>query len=355
MMTSPVADIMSMAQRSLSVNPSRNLRCLRARAGMIASGYTYARRIAARKPNLEISARLVPAHWFSSRFPVSRADGSLLCVRRTDCGLRLNDRAPAASIRLTQCKPQTALYCSSGRSSLRAAIASRLETSGDGENDAATQAFEAVRAEVAQLRRAVQQLTAQAATEMPDYAVTLGEISHNLAVTADRVDKLTKSPALSMTPAGIGAQINTAAAEARRGDKQLLDQARGDMTKAAVELIASVGSAREYEVQRRWLISIGLISLVSGALLSWLLSGPVARAVPGSWLWPEKMAARTLDQPMWEAGMHLMQTDGPVTWSGIVTGSRMITANKNALDNCWKAASKTKKAVPCSIRVGGEN
>jgi hypothetical protein len=31
-----------------------------------------------------------------------RVDGLVLCVRRADRGLCLNDRAPAASIRLTQ-------------------------------------------------------------------------------------------------------------------------------------------------------------------------------------------------------------------------------------------------------------
>ncbi len=42
-------------------------------------------------------------------------------VGRTECGFCLTERAFPASIRLTQCEPKTALYCSSGRSSLRAA------------------------------------------------------------------------------------------------------------------------------------------------------------------------------------------------------------------------------------------
>ncbi len=51
----------------------------------------------------------------------SRAGGSALCVLRTDRDLCLNDRTPAALVRLMQCKPQITLYCSSRRSSLRAA------------------------------------------------------------------------------------------------------------------------------------------------------------------------------------------------------------------------------------------
>ena len=47
-------------------------------------------------------------------------------VGRTECGFCLTERAFPASIRLTQCEPKTALYCSSGRSSLRAATLSGL-------------------------------------------------------------------------------------------------------------------------------------------------------------------------------------------------------------------------------------
>jgi len=111
---------------------------------------------------------------------------------------------------------------------------SQIAGDGDDENDAAAEAFEAVRAEVAQLRRAIERLTAaQAAAEPPDYAVTLGEITRNLAVTAKRTEALAKSPALSLAPVGIGAQIDIAAAEVRRGEQQMLDQARSGLQQAA--------------------------------------------------------------------------------------------------------------------------
>lgn len=80
--------------------------------------------LAASAPNLIDKQRhLNSAAHFATLNERSRADGSVLCVRRTDRGLCLNDRAPAAPVRLTQCEPQTAIYCSSGRSSLRAATA----------------------------------------------------------------------------------------------------------------------------------------------------------------------------------------------------------------------------------------
>src|SRR3546814_16285816 len=77
--------------------------------------------ISARKPDTEISASLPCAYRLSSSSGGSRAAGSLLCVRRADRGLRLTECASAAPIRLTQCEPETALYCSYGPSSLRPA------------------------------------------------------------------------------------------------------------------------------------------------------------------------------------------------------------------------------------------
>ncbi len=235
---------------------------------------------------------------------------------------------------------------------------SRPDMAGDRheEHDAAAEAFEAVRAEVAQLRHAVERLTTvQAAVEQPDYAVTLGEITHNLAVTAKRTEALAKSPALLLTPVGIGAQINVAAAEVRRGEQQMLDQARSGLQQAARELAGRVKSARAYDEQRLWVIGAGVTGLVSGALLLWGLARPIARAMPEDWMWPERMAARTLDRPMWEAGARLMANAPNTVWPELVAAWKLQQANDAALAKCWKAAGRARKAVLCTIKVGGEN
>ena len=46
---------------------------------------------------------------------------------------------------------------------------------------------------------------------------------------------------------------------------------------------------------------VGLACFAGGMVLSAVLAGPVVRAMPASWLWPEGMA-RTLRMPMWEGG-----------------------------------------------------
>src|SRR3546814_6417993 len=87
----------------------------------------------------------------------------------------------------------------------------------DGEDQAA-QAFESLRAEVSLMRRAVERLAAERAEvpDVPDYSETLGVISRNLSATAQRVDALVKSPALSLTPEETGRQIDAASFKARR-------------------------------------------------------------------------------------------------------------------------------------------
>ena len=37
-----------------------------------------------------------------------------------------------------------------------------------------------------------------------------------------------------------------------------------------------------------------------------IVAGPLVRLMPSSWLWPERMAARSLRMPMWEGGQRMM-------------------------------------------------
>ena len=63
-----------------------------------------------------------------------------------------------------------------------------------------------------------------------DYSETLGRIATGVNATAQRVDVLAKSPALAMTLAQIDGQIAAAKSEARRGDAQLVAEARRGST-----------------------------------------------------------------------------------------------------------------------------
>src|SRR6266851_1567785 len=65
----------------------------------------------------------------------------------------------------------------------------------------AERAFEALRAEVAALRQAVQGQTA------PDYALTLGAIAKELQAVGVRLTAIEASPQLQATPATVALQV----------------------------------------------------------------------------------------------------------------------------------------------------
>lgn len=219
--------------------------------------------------------------------------------------------------------------------------------------DAAAEAFEGVRAEVALLRRAVERLAAERAeVETPDYSETLGRISNNITATAQRVDALYKSSAQAMTPAHIAGQIVTAGSEARRSDQQIIAEARAALDQATRQLGSHMVSARKGDEQNYWLFGFGAGGVLFGMFLWAALAGPIARKVtPESWHWPEKRAARALDLPMWDAGQRLMASASPAQFEAILAGDKMVAANRDTIEACRKAAAKADEAVRCTIRV----
>lgn len=226
---------------------------------------------------------------------------------------------------------------------------------GDGEDEAA-RAFEGLRAEVSLMRRAVERLAAERAEDghAPDYSETLGVISQNLSATAQRVDALVKSPALSLTPEETGRQIDAASFTARREDHRLFLAARQGLEEVAARLGRHLQSDIAAAEQRRRLWQAGLAGLAAGMALWAILAGPIARALPASWLVPERMAARSLRLPMWDGGQRLMRAGDAQAYAGVLAGNRLATGNSETLEACRKQAAKAGKAVRCTIEVGSE-
>lgn len=226
----------------------------------------------------------------------------------------------------------------------------------DGEDEAA-RAFEDLRAEVSVLRRAVERLLAERAelSDTPDYSETLGIISHNLSGTAQRVDVLMNSPALSLTPETISQQIDAATYMARHENYRQFTAARQELEELGIKLGRYLRSHIVADEQRRRLWHASFVGLVVGVMVGmmvWaILPGPIARAMPSSWLWPEWMAARSLQMPMWEGGQRLMRAGSPDAFAGVLSGNRLTTANRDALDVCRKQAIKAKKPVRCTIQI----
>lgn len=227
----------------------------------------------------------------------------------------------------------------------------------DGE-DEATRAFDDLRGEVTLLRRAVERLVAERTGDghAPDYSETLGVIANNITATAQRVDALVKSPALSLTPDKIGQQILEVGVAGRREDRRAIAAARQTIEEVASRLDRQLESHVMGHEQRRRVRyvgqSVGLIALVVGALLWAILAGPIARTLPASWRLPERMAARSLRMSMWEGGQRLMRAGNAQAFAGMLAGSRLAAANQGALQACRARAAKAKKAVHCMIEIG---
>lgn len=226
---------------------------------------------------------------------------------------------------------------------------------GDGLDDAddPARAFEKLRGEVSLLRLAVEGLTAARENiEIPDYQPTLTKTQEILGVLAQQVAAMRKSPALSMDPAHMAGEIASAATNARREDQRLVTEARTALDQAAREIGNRLASARRGDEQNRWLFIVGVGGAVLGLLLYALLAGPLARATPDSWRWPERMATRVLNEPgPWEAGQRLMQAAEPESWGLIVAASPLSDGNREAVQACRERAAKAKEPVRCTIQV----
>jgi hypothetical protein len=144
--------------------------------------------------------------------------------------------------------------------------------------DPATLAFEALRAEVALVRRAVAGLSAERASiEIPDYNETLGHIMRASAATAQNLKALAEMPALRRSATDWGRDIAFAAEDARRSDQQAFAQAQHELERMVRDMAASLRSARSAEDQRLWLIWTAASATAAGMLLMAIVMGLIAR------------------------------------------------------------------------------
>lgn len=220
-------------------------------------------------------------------------------------------------------------------------------------DDAAAEAFEELRAEVTLLRRAVERLAAERA-ELPqpkDYDETLGRIAKAINKLAERMDMLAERPGISITPEGIARQIAAAGGTTRAEDQRTIAAAGKALEDATRTLHGYVVSARRSDEQNRWLAWTAIGGVALGMFLWAVFAGTVARAVPESWLWPERIAARTLRLDTWTASRRLAAVSQPETWNAMVAGAAIVQDNREAIDRCRKAASRTRESVRCTVDI----
>jgi hypothetical protein len=87
-------------------------------------------------------------------------------------------------------------------------------------------------------------------------------------------------------------------------------------------------------------------------MLLWAIgAGPLARAMPESWAWPERMAAAILSLDREAAGARLIETAAPDRWRDLVLGYPIVRDNRDALARCEKEAAKVARSVRCPIKI----
>ena len=227
----------------------------------------------------------------------------------------------------------------------------------DQEPDAAAEAFEGVRGELALLRRAVERLSAERAEvpEIPDYSETLGKMAKALNATMQNVGVLAKAAEDNVAPRYVADRIVAVGAHARDEDRRMIATAGEKIDKATNALHGIGGAARRADEQRRTLWQVGAGACLGGALLWTVVPGIIARELPTKWQVSEWMAARTLDLPKWEAGQRLMRAAAPDAFANIAAADRIVTANRKAVQACYTTAVRTKKTVRCTIEISRDD
>lgn len=221
----------------------------------------------------------------------------------------------------------------------------------DHERDAAAEAFEGVRGELALLRRAIEGIAARDdRPEPPDYGETLGQITKLANATLQRAEFMRKAIEEEAVARQVANRITGAVAE----DRQAVKTAAGELRDATRALQGVTVSARRGDEQNKWLGVAAIGGIVVGMIVWAVFAGIVARSVPIGWQWPERMAARTLDMPMWEGGQRMMRTAAPDAFANIAAGDRIVTANRLVLEACQKRANKEREPVRCTLNVEGD-
>src|SRR4051795_11267805 len=161
----------------------------------------------------------------------------------------------------------------------------------DEQLDDATRAFDDLRSEVAVLRRAIEALgPALKENRSPDYSLSLGHIAKTQATIGARLEAIEGHPALRITPASFGEQLERAVTNASREARREAEDLVQGISAVYQQAQAMLASARSREAQNWWLAQAAVLGVVVGLILFPLLGFPLARNLPFGSL-PDTLAA----------------------------------------------------------------
>jgi hypothetical protein len=179
----------------------------------------------------------------------------------------------------------------------------------------AVRAFEALREEVAALRRGVELVYRQGqqiAPGAPDYSPTLGQMEKTLQIIAGRLEAVERQPALTLTPARFRTEIDSVAAGAVSTISRPFIEAVQEARAAARDLKAITGRVHERREQRTWVITAGVLGLIVGVGLWYVAAGLLPRSVG------DGIAASLIGGTRWQAGATLMEEASPASFDKMV-------------------------------------
>ena len=188
--------------------------------------------------------------------------------------------------------------------------------------------------------------------EFPDYGPTLAKMNGYLATLAGHTKTIMEAPAMQFTPESLAERIGAAAEAARETDRATIKKSLELHHQAHADQMRAVGAIRTKKEQRWYMIYCGGGAAVAVSLLWLIYPGWAASIGPQSWLWPERVARRTLGEPsLWDAGIRLMRIANPEGWQVIVDAANLARENRNNIAACEKASAKIKGHVRCTIRI----
>jgi hypothetical protein len=221
------------------------------------------------------------------------------------------------------------------------------------ETDPATEAFARLEGEMAMVRHTVQNMARERADiVIPDYTATLGQMADQLAQVSKTLGAIGGKPAIELTPEDIAVQIKRASHDMLRDSSDLFRQGRKEFDSATAQLSAMVGRICTEADQKRQTWRFAGMGLAAGILLWSILPGTIARAMPESWHWPERLARKAVDEPtIVEAGIRLIRSQNPDAWEELAAAQAILSANRAALDQCIERAQKAESPVSCTISI----
>jgi Family of unknown function (DUF6118) len=215
----------------------------------------------------------------------------------------------------------------------------------DADTGGAERAFEALRAEVAALRQAVEGQTA------PDYALTLGAIAKGLDAVGARLTAIEASPQLQATPATVARQVQQEAERLAEGQITLALAAREGFERGR-EMLGRVAFFEQRTRDDRSIVwAVGGSAALAGAILGTMLFMEINRHAPDGWGWSAGWAAWLMQADTLQAGYKLIDTNNPDIVAALREDIRLGNAYADELHQCEAVAAQVGKEQRCTLGV----